>query len=293
LTRRQFLCRSTGICATAAVWAAGARIPVSLAASPAEGPDQIGVLVDLTRCIGCRACVRACDAQNHLPHSEPPKTVWQGSAETLSFNRWTMVNLEGEASGGRPVPVKQQCLHCLDPACVSVCPVGAMRRLPSGAVVYRADRCIGCRYCMLACPFGIPKFEWSASTAPTIGKCQFCAQQAVFSGPACAAACPTGTLKFGSRPQLLFEAKARVHSRPDRYVGHIYGEHEAGGTAWMYLSGTPFDQLGFAKVPERSLPSFTRMALEIIPWIVTVLAVVLSAASYCIPGRKQAAEKMP
>lgn len=168
-----------------------------------------------------------------------------------------------------------------------------MRRLPSGAVVYRAERCIGCRYCVFACPFGIPKFEWDSGSSPVVGKCQFCAQQAIFTGPACAATCPTGALKFGLREPLLFEARARIHARPDRYVAHIYGEHEAGGTSWLYLSSRPFDALGFPRgVPDRSLPSFTRMALQVIPWVVTVLAVVLSAVSALSPFRHGTEQKV-
>lgn len=286
LTRREFLCRTAGVCGGAAACALGVGPKPAAAAAVATDPSkQLGVLVDVTRCIGCRACVRACDMRNNLPLTPHATTVWDGPAESLTFNQWTMVNLDSQ-QGGKPVPLKQQCMHCLDPACVSVCPVGAMQRLPSGAVVYRAERCIGCRYCMLACPFGIPKFEWRASTAPSIGKCQFCAQYAEFTGPACAAACPTGSLKFGAREQLLFEARARVHSRPDRYVDHIYGEHEAGGTAWLYLSGRPFSQISLPHVPQESLPGYTRKALEILPWVVTFLAVVLTALSYLVPGRR-------
>ncbi len=239
------------------------------------------MLVDTTRCIGCRACVRACDQRNHLDQAQGPTTVWDGPAERLAYNQWTVVNLEDRADSSGPLPVKQQCLHCLDPACVSVCPVGAMHRLPSGAVVYRAERCIGCRYCMFACPFGIPRFQWDSGLTPVIGKCQFCAQHALFTGPACAAACPTGALKFGARDALLVEARARVRARPARYVDHIYGEQEAGGTSWLYVAGRPFERLGLTQgVPSTALPAYTKTAMGLVPWVVTILAVVLSLLSY-------------
>jgi formate dehydrogenase iron-sulfur subunit len=158
--------------------------------------------------------------------------------------------------------------------------VGALQRLPSGEVVYRQERCIGCRYCVFACPFGIPRFQWDSGTQPVIGKCQFCAQDGAEPHPACASACPTGALKFGKREDLLFEARARVHGRPDRYEPHIYGEHEAGGTAWLYIADRPAEALGFSpRIPSRSLPQLTWMALKVIPGVVTGLAVALSAAS--------------
>ena len=276
ITRRRFL-----QCSAATTCALAVGVP-RLAAGSAAGAadDHLGVLVDVTRCIGCRACVRACDARNSLPQSGHPTTVWDGSAETLRYDQWTVVNLAG-GTGQGAIPVKRQCMHCVSPACVSVCPVGALQQLPSGAVIYRHERCIGCRYCMLACPFDIPKFQWDSGLAPVIGKCQFCAQHATFTGPACAAACPTGALKFGRRTDLLWEAKARLHARPDRYVNHIYGEHEVGGTSWLYLSGRPFQALGFrVNLPTIALPSLTRMAMHILPSVVGVLVVTLSTLSY-------------
>ncbi len=287
MTHRQFL-------ASAATATAGLCLfPIGKVHAAAEAPaeGQVGMLVDVTRCICCRACTRACNERNSLPRAEHPTTVWDGPVQTLTYNQWTIVNREGTSPSGGAINVKKQCMHCLDPACVSVCPVGAMRRLPSGAVIYRQDRCVGCRYCLFACPFGIPKFEWDSGLAPVVGKCQFCAQQAPSLGPACAAACPTGTLKFGARATLLTEAKARIHARPDRYVDHLYGEREAGGTAWLYLSSRPFSELKLAEgVPTEDLPSLTRMALQVIPAVVTVLAVALSFLSAAV-GR--AAMKRP
>ena len=277
ITRRTFLRRST--VTACALTAAGPLLEA--AAEPAVDPERIGVLVDLTRCIGCRACSRACDERNNLPPSPQPTTVWNSGSESLRFDQWTVVNLVGGDGAEAAVPVKRQCMHCLHPSCVSVCPVGALQQLPSGAVVYRHERCIGCRYCVLACPFDVPKFQWDSGMTPVIGKCQFCAQHATFDGPACAAACPTGTLKFGRRADLVLEAQARMRARPDRYVHHVYGEHEVGGTSWLYLSGRPFAALGFpARLPTVPLPSLTRLAMHLLPAVVVVLAAVLSAISY-------------
>ncbi|MBI3997012.1 MAG: 4Fe-4S dicluster domain-containing protein [Candidatus Omnitrophica bacterium] len=280
MTRRTFLRHSTvgalGACAVCAGVADG-----SIAASAATDATRIGTLVDVTRCIGCRACVRACNQRNGLPQPEKPSTVWNGPVEELNFGRWTTVNLQGTPANGAAVPVKRQCMHCLEPACVSVCPVAALQQLPNGVVMYRKERCIGCRYCMFACPFGIPKFEWEASLDPEIGKCQFCAQHAVFTGPACAQACPTGALKFGSRQALLAEAKARIHVRPERYRDHVYGEHEAGGTAWLYLSSRSFSDLGFnTQLPRFGLPRLTWVALKLVPGVVIALVIVLTSVSF-------------
>lgn len=276
-SRREFLRTSTASLATVYLGSAA----TGFSAEPTQPADRIGVLVDLTRCIGCRACVRACDERNGLPKPAHLSSAWDHSVETLTYDQWTVVNLRGNPTGAGSVPVKQQCMHCLEPACVSVCPVGALHQLSSGAVIYRQERCIGCRYCVFACPFGVPKFQWDSGTSPVVGKCQLCAQHAVFTGPACAAACPTGALKFGKREDLLFEARARIRARPQRYVDHIYGEQEVGGTAWLYLSGHRFQELGFPmQLPSIPLPRLTWMALKVVPGVVTALAVLLSVLSY-------------
>ena len=280
LTRRDFLkgALAAGTCACLG------EVPgVEASVFSPDATRQIGVLVDTTRCIGCRACVRACNQRNGLSQAEAAMTVWEGETETPTYGQWTVVNLEGRTDGKGAVPVKRQCMHCLNPACVSVCPVGALHRLPSGAVIYRKDRCIGCRYCVFACPFNIPKFQWDSGETPVVGKCQFCAQHPLFTGPACAAVCPTGALKFGARQELLFEARARIHGRPDRYVDHIYGEKEVGGTSWLYLAGRDFEDLGFkSNLPTTPLPLLTQAALGTMFSIVGILALVLASLSYLL-----------
>lgn len=251
---------------------------------PSKG-DVFAVLVDVTRCIGCRACMRGCQRANDL--NAPQELLDMDHAETplpLTYRQWTVVNNAG--GGTSPIRhVKQQCMHCLEPACVSVCPVGALHQTDPGPVIYRESRCIGCRYCMIACPFDVPRFEWNNGITPVIGKCQFCAQQRLFKGlpPGCAEACPTGALKFGKRDDLLFEAKARIRSRPDLYVDHIFGEDEVGGTTWLYLSDVPFDQLGFKRnLPKRPLPTFTWDVVSWIPGIAAVLASLFGVLAYSL-----------
>jgi formate dehydrogenase iron-sulfur subunit len=206
-----------------------------------------GVLVDLVRCMGCRSCQVACKAWNDNTHEitlclgcydNPPKF----SSDTWSLIRFTEVEHGGDLHW---VFAKLQCMHCEHPGCVAACPVGALEKTDDGPVVYHDQKCIGCRYCMFACPFGVPTFEWD-ETVPYIRKCTLCADR-VGEGlePACVKACPTGALEFGEREELLAEARRRIAARQDKYVNYIYGENEVGGTSWMYLSPVPFEELGF------------------------------------------------
>jgi len=241
LDRRTFL-RLAGAAAGALVLPSGVALAAPVArASESEGK---GMLVDLTRCIGCGWCQKACQEWNQLAgNAKCP----EGVSPELSADTWTATQYHQFEVDGRSyrVFVKRQCMHCLHPACASACPVGALRRTESGAVVYDASRCIGCRYCMVACPFGIPKFQWD-ETLPTICKCTFCAdRQKRGEAPACSSACPTGALTFGDRRALIAEAEARILAEPDKYVAHIYGQDEVGGTSWIYLSPVSFEELGF------------------------------------------------
>lgn len=197
--------------------------------------NGVAMLYDSTKCIGCRACQNACKEWNGNPPQAGPD---------LSADTWTLIQMAKPEGSDELAFLKRQCMHCLHPACVSACPVGALQQTEQGAVVYDPDRCIGCRYCMVACPFGVPKFEWEESL-PYIRKCTFCIDR-LEDGlePACAAACPVGALVFGERESLIAEAEDRIRNNPDKYVDHVYGKEELGGTSMLYLSHVPFEELG-------------------------------------------------
>jgi formate dehydrogenase iron-sulfur subunit len=244
MQRREFL-KSVGAATGTLLLSSGS----AATAQAKDAPPHVskGVLVDLTKCIGCGWCQEACSQANGLPAESIDDWSAEQGAPPLSANTWTVVMLREREVNGRTCRVfaKRQCMHCLHPACVSACPVSALERNEYGAVVYDAARCIGCRYCMMACPYGVPKFEWDKSI-PLIRKCTFCSdRQDEGLEPACTSACPTGALSFGDRADLITEAQARLQASPDKYVNHIYGKDELGGTAWMYLSPVPFEELGF------------------------------------------------
>jgi formate dehydrogenase iron-sulfur subunit len=244
LDRRAFL-KVCGVAAGTVMLPCG----VALAAPPEgrPGTGSRGMLSDITKCIGCGWCQQACREWNDLPVKQTTQAEGEVSQPCLSAETWTLPELHQVEQNGEldQVFVKRQCMHCVNPACVSACPVGALQKLDNGAVTYDCKRCIGCRYCMVACPFGIPRFEWD-QPLPRIRKCTMCAdRQEMGLEPACAAACPTGALVFGNREELIAEAEARIQADPDKYFPDIYGQGELGGTSWMYLSPVPFEELGF------------------------------------------------
>jgi formate dehydrogenase iron-sulfur subunit len=235
---------------------------------------KVGLLIDTTKCIGCAACTLACKEANRLPRDE---------AETLSATTWTVV----EKHEG--VHVRRMCRHCEHPACASVCPVGALRKTDEGAVVYDEDKCIGCRYCMVGCPFGIPRYEWS-KPAPRMRKCIMCYEAATKHGQptACAKVCPTGATKFGERAALVKEAQARIGEAPGRYVDHVFGLEEVGGTGVLYLAAVEFARLGFPTTLRRdSYPQLTWNVLSKLPSVVGVAGVGL-AGVWWLTHRREA-----
>jgi formate dehydrogenase iron-sulfur subunit len=205
------------------------------------------ILNDTTKCIGCRACQVACKSWNDLPGEKTSFSETWSNPKYLdadNFNRLIfreIVSPEGKVTWHF---VSRRCMHCLTPACVSACPVGALKKMPDGPVAYNDDICIGCRYCMMACPFQIPKFEWSKAV-PYIRKCTFCAdRQKNGEEPACTVTCPTGALLFGERDDLIREARQRIAQSNGRYHPEVYGEKTGGGTSTLYLTALSFDQLG-------------------------------------------------
>jgi formate dehydrogenase iron-sulfur subunit len=216
-----------------------------------------GVLIDLTKCIGCGSCTVACKLWNETKFQD--KTPHTGENAKLTSENWTIVKRHAVATNGEPAWrfVKEQCLHCVHPACASACFSKALQKTPGGPVVYYPHLCVGCRYCMVSCPFGIPKYQWEKAL-PLVTKCQMCSTRLEQGeAPACVSVCPTGVMKFGERDELLKEAKGTI-AGDKKYVQHIYGEKEVGGTSWMYISDVPFGQLGFKTgLTTKPLPEFT------------------------------------
>ena len=181
-------------------------------------------------------------------------------------------------------------MHCVDPSCASVCPVGALRKTAAGPVTYDARICLGCRYCMVACPFDVPRYEYSAAV-PSVRKCDFCADRlAEGRVPACVEACPAEATVSGTRAELLAEARSRIAGNPGQYVDHVYGQHEAGGTSVLFLSPVPFEELGFkAGLPTEALPDITWGVLEKIPGVVSVGGAALFAVWWITHRRQEVA----
>jgi Fe-S-cluster-containing dehydrogenase component len=231
------------------------------ASTPSVDTDPFGVLVDLDKCIGCRKCEWACNQANHLPvrplETFEDKSVFREMRRPGPGN-YTVVNEFRQSKDGPPQWVKVQCMHCNRPACASACLVTAFQKQENGAVTYDPWRCMGCRYCMVACPFQIPAYEYDDAFSPEVRKCTFCAERIAEGGvPACVEICPPQCLTFARRSQLLALAHRRIEAEPDRYVDHVYGEHEVGGTSWLYISSRPFEEIGFPSLPDKAPPLLT------------------------------------
>jgi formate dehydrogenase iron-sulfur subunit len=274
-------------------------------------------LIDITNCIGCRACQVACKQWNDREGEETELEGQLGfqNPATLSAKSYTLIAFHEMDNPHKPggldsAFVMQRCLHCLEPACVSACPTTALYRQADGPVSYDVDKCIGCRYCLLACPWDVPTAEWN-SRAPKIAKCTHCADRVdqpvpiAFNGkplsedagkrfvesiatPACVKACPADALRYGTREEMLELAHKRISNRPDKYVDHVYGEKELGGTSVVYLSAVPFEKLGFPTYGEKPFPAFTKAALGAVPPAVMTLGALLGATYALVRKRVQA-----
>ena len=241
---------------------------------------SLGVLVDLSRCIGCRSCEAACNAEQNLPVPERPftdQTVFDetehGHRRRTDETRYTVVEKYKVQGREHPLFRKVQCNHCQEPACLTSCLVNAYTKTPEGAVIYNPDVCIGCRTCMIACPFYIPTFKYSSAFHPRIEKCIFCYDTRLKFGkpPACVEACPQEALVFGRRNDLIKRARQRIERQPGKYIDHIYGEFEAGGTSWLYVSDVPFAEAGFnLDVLHQPILDSVKNFLGIVPMVLTI-----------------------
>jgi formate dehydrogenase iron-sulfur subunit len=255
------------------------------------------ILVDNNRCIGCRACMVACKSWNDRKTGSTKFFSGAGyqNPVNLNENTWTLITYNELSVGNRFSWVfgNLRCMHCDVPACASCCPAKALEKLPEGPVVYDKNRCLGCRYCLLACPFLVPKFEWSDGLTPQITKCTMCADRVTNGGmPACVKACPTQALMFGDRDEMIAEAEKRIRQHPSSYVHHVYGKDEVGGTCVLHLSQVPFEQVGYkTDLPKRALLDYTEPAMHAVPPMIIGLALGLTATYKVIQRRNKLAEE--
>jgi formate dehydrogenase iron-sulfur subunit len=235
------------------------------------------LLIDITKCVGCGECTRACAEANGLPDEE---------ATELSATHYTVL----QSYNNDETHVRRLCMHCNEPTCVSACLVGAFRKTETGAVLYDESKCIGCRYCMQACPFEIPRYEWN-SLSPRVQKCRMCYERVVAGGQtACSEACLFGATTFGDRDELIREARQRIDGNPGEYVDYIYGLQEAGGTSVLYLSNIPFEKLGFPmNIPKEPIPALSWRVLSQIPKYSVAATVVLFGIHWITARRTEVA----
>jgi formate dehydrogenase iron-sulfur subunit len=235
------------------------------------------LLIDITKCVGCGECSRACAVANNLPAEE---------SKELSATHYTVV----QAYNGDQTFVRRMCMHCEQPTCVSACLVGAFTKMETGAVLYDENKCIGCRYCMQACPFEVPRYEWSSLT-PRVQKCRMCYEKVAAGGKtACADACPAEATTFGDRDELIREARKRIDENPGQYINYIYGLKEVGGTSVLYISNVPFEKLGFPMtVPKEPIPELSWKVLSQIPKYSVAAGVVLFGINWITQRRTEVA----
>lgn len=244
-----------------------------------EDVMSFAILYDATQCIGCLECEVACAARNENPYDD---TI--AAEKKTSAHKFTAVQEVGDHY------MRRLCMHCENPSCASVCPVGALYKTKGGPVLYDEDKCMGCRYCMVACPFDIPKYEW-AELLPRVQKCIMCSDQIAEGGlPGCVEACPTEATIFGQRRTLLAEAHRRIEESPDQYLSHVLGEHEVGGTSVLMLSAVPFELFGFrSSYTEEELPEHTWKVLQHVPDIASLGFVLLGGIWWITKRRDEVA----
>jgi formate dehydrogenase iron-sulfur subunit len=244
------------------------------------------ILVDVTRCTGCERCVAACVRENNqdLRIADADRATLR---DGLSAHRLSSVLAVEPGRFAR-----KSCMHCLQPSCVEACLVGGITKTPEGPVIYDPDKCIGCRYCMLACPFHVPRYEWE-KTVPFMKKCAMCHERLeAGKRPACVEACPQKALAFGERETLLAEARARIRARPDRFIPHVFGEEEFGGTSVLYISDVDLSAIGWPDGPADPIPSLTKPLISKTPFIGLGVAACLLGINWIVQRRMKIADAM-
>lgn len=282
LNRRSFLKGglATGVAAAAAV---GTAKTADAAGDFGGYPDSMGVLVDFTKCVGCRTCEAACNKEQSLPSPDKPfddMSVYEerlhgGMPRRTTEKAYTVINKYEVEGREHPLFRKVQCNHCQEPGCLTSCFVNAYTKTPEGAVIYDPKVCVGCRTCMIACPFYIPAYSYSSPIDPVIKKCIMCYDTRLKFGrpPACVDACPQQVMTFGKRKDLVGLGHKTIAGRPEKYLDHVYGENEVGGTSWMYLTSVdaPFGEIGFdTHLGKQPIISYVKEFLAIVPMVLTI-----------------------
>jgi len=285
ITRRGFL-KGVGAAGGVLLGGSGAPARAATAQTSAGGVEFSGMLIDTTKCIGCRACEAACNETNKLPKPKVDlfsDSVFSEKRDTTP-DAFTVVNrFANPKKSDDPIFVRRQCMHCNQPGCASACLTKALEKTKEGAVIYHGNRCMGCRYCMISCPFDAPKYQYD-SPMPYVRKCTFCYdRQKEGKQPACAEACPTGATLFGKKRELLEMARTRIYTEPDKYHHQLYGEHEVGGTGWLYLTAASPEKLdmqnNLGTIPQ---PELTRGFLYGVPLVFVLWPSILVGLSYMI-----------
>ena len=284
MDRRNFL-KLTGVAAGAATTG-----KALAAEDPTRKIEFVGVLGDTYRCIGCRSCEEACAEEHGLPVPDIDDESVFDKKRSMSPEQYTVVNRYETEKG--EVFVKRQCMHCWQPACTSACLTEAMYKTKEGPVIWRINKCMGCRFCMVSCPFNIPKFEYNEWN-PKIQKCNMCWERLEQGKePACVEACPAEALTFAKKRELIEIARTRILDEPTEYVHHIYGESEVGGTGWLYLSPVPFEQLGFRMdLGTTPYPEYTKEFIYAVPCVFLLVPSLLIGLSLLTDREKNESKK--
>ncbi len=245
---------------------------------------KAAILTDTTKCIGCNECALACKKVHHLGPDEPRR--WDRE-DGLSARNWTSI-----VEGPHHTYARQQCRNCLEPACVASCPVAALTKTEIGAVVYDSEKCMGCRYCMMACPYGIPRYAWD-QPVPYIRKCILCYDRISTGGqPACTEACPAKATIFGDRDELLAEAHRRIAGTPGKYIDKIWGEHDLGGTSVLSISNVDLSFLAPQHPAGNApLPKTTAIAMDAVPFVFTGVVGAMAGLNWIIRRRMKIQEE--
>ncbi len=245
---------------------------------------RAAILTDVTKCIGCLKCVSACKITNKLEPDTP--RVWQKN-DGLSAENWTSIIKKPENHY-----IRKQCRHCLEPACASVCPVGALHKTAEGAVIYDKNKCLGCRYCMMACPYGIPRYDWD-EPVPYVSKCILCYDKLkIGQQPACTEACPEQATIFGEREELIKLAHQRIADNPGKYMDKVWGEHEIGGTSVLYLSNIDLGFLSYQKtLGTKPLPQTTAPAMKSVPYAFAGMGAAMLGLNWIVRRRQELGKK--